>query len=184
VNAALLICATLGIAAPVEDEEPETVAPAPAPTTAPTPAPSTTATPPTSPSPPGREYDGVEHVEAAPALEPTPVEPATITTMDPAVAAELAALRARVESLESERKPAPRELGALRDRGGDLPFTSIGFGRSLGADRWGIRFSGYIQAQYQSNQLSEDQLQQGGQPLNRDRFMIRRGRARGARACD
>lgn len=42
----------------------------------------------------------------------------------------------------------------------------------------GLRVGGYIQAQYESNQQSEDQLQQGGVPLNQNRFLIRRARLR------
>ena len=42
----------------------------------------------------------------------------------------------------------------------------------------GIYASGYIQAQYENSQLSEDQLQQGGLPLNQDRFLVRRARIR------
>ncbi|HWB76659.1 MAG TPA: hypothetical protein VG755_16955, partial [Nannocystaceae bacterium] len=149
---AWIICAALGLAAPVEieieDEEPQV------PTPAPSPAPTITTPSPT------REYDGVEEIESTPAEMPEPVVPPA-TAMDPAVAAELASMRARIEVLEAERKTKPRAPTLRGDRGGDLPFTSIGFGRSLGVERWGVRFSGYIQAQYQSNQLSEDQLQQG-----------------------
>lgn len=36
----------------------------------------------------------------------------------------------------------------------------------------------YVQAEYQSHQDSEDQVQQGGAPLNRDRFLLRRARVR------
>ena len=42
----------------------------------------------------------------------------------------------------------------------------------------GLVFSGYVQAQYENSQASEDQLQQGGTPLNLDRFSIRRARLR------
>ncbi|HWP09201.1 MAG TPA: porin [Polyangiaceae bacterium] len=42
----------------------------------------------------------------------------------------------------------------------------------------GLRVGGYIQAQYETNQQSEDQLQQGGVPLNQNRFLIRRARLR------
>ncbi len=42
----------------------------------------------------------------------------------------------------------------------------------------GIRISGYLQAQYESHQDSENQLQQGGAPLNLDRFVLRRARVR------
>lgn len=46
----------------------------------------------------------------------------------------------------------------------------------------GLVFSGYVQAQYENSQASEDQLQQGGAPLNLDRFSIRRARLRVDRA--
>lgn len=39
-----------------------------------------------------------------------------------------------------------------------------------------------MQAQYESSQRSEDQLQQGGEPLNRDRFLVRRARLRAQRS--
>ena len=42
----------------------------------------------------------------------------------------------------------------------------------------GVVVSGYAQIQLEGSQLSEDQLQQGGLPLNRDRFVVRRGRLR------
>ncbi len=46
----------------------------------------------------------------------------------------------------------------------------------------GLVFSGYVQAQYEHSQISEDQLQQGGTPLNQDRFSVRRARLRVDRA--
>ncbi len=45
-------------------------------------------------------------------------------------------------------------------------------------DPIGLVVSGYVQTQLENSQLSEDQLQQGGVPLNRDRFVLRRGRLR------
>lgn len=38
--------------------------------------------------------------------------------------------------------------------------------------------TGYVQGELQSNQSSEDQLAQGGAPLNKDRFLLRRARVR------
>jgi hypothetical protein len=38
--------------------------------------------------------------------------------------------------------------------------------------------TGYVQAQYEASQASEDQLQQGDVPLNQDRFLVRRARVR------
>jgi hypothetical protein len=47
-----------------------------------------------------------------------------------------------------------------------------------------VRVSGFVQAQLQGSELSEDQLQQGGAPLNQDRFVLRRGRLRARRDFD
>lgn len=41
----------------------------------------------------------------------------------------------------------------------------------------GITLGGYLQAQYESHQDSQDQLFQGGAPMNQDRFLVRRARA-------
>jgi hypothetical protein len=38
--------------------------------------------------------------------------------------------------------------------------------------------TGYVQGEYQTNRASEDELAQGGVPLNRDRFVLRRARVR------
>ena len=43
---------------------------------------------------------------------------------------------------------------------------------------YGLRISGYLQTQYESSQFSEDEVQQGGALLNRDRFVLRRTRLR------
>lgn len=42
----------------------------------------------------------------------------------------------------------------------------------------GFGYGGFIQGQYLDSQLSEDQLQQGGTPLNRDEFTLRSARLR------
>lgn len=39
-----------------------------------------------------------------------------------------------------------------------------------------VRISGYLQTQYQGSQISEDELAPGGEPLNQDRFSVRRAR--------
>jgi hypothetical protein len=48
----------------------------------------------------------------------------------------------------------------------------------------GLRFKGYVHAQYVRSQLSEDQLQQGGTPLNQTQFLVRRARLRVDRVWD
>ncbi len=40
----------------------------------------------------------------------------------------------------------------------------------------GLQISGYLQAQYQHNQLSQDELTPDGHPYNQDRFVLRRAR--------
>jgi hypothetical protein len=42
----------------------------------------------------------------------------------------------------------------------------------------GIRVAGFVQGQLQFNQISEDQLQTSGTPLNRDQFVLRAARVR------
>lgn len=48
----------------------------------------------------------------------------------------------------------------------------------------GFKIGGYVQAQYQHNAISEDQLQQGGAPINQDQFLVRRARLRLDRGWD
>ena len=47
---------------------------------------------------------------------------------------------------------------------------------SVGAGTAGVSLYGYVQADYQIRQSSEDQLDASGLPLNQDRFLIRRAR--------
>ena len=172
----------------IEDEPSETPTPAPAPK----PAPIVNAAgrqPIAVPEAvPGPETSGPETSVATPVVTPTvtPAETEAAAAKVEVPVDELALLRARVEALEAERKvratrPRPR-LGPLL-RGNPAPRpdvapTQIGFGPGQGIDQWGVRISGYVQTQYQWSQLSEDQLQQGGTPLNQNRFLIRRGRVR------
>ena len=172
----------------IEDEPSETPTPAPAPK----PAPIVNAAgrqPIAVPEAvPGPETSGPETSVATSVVTPTvtPAETEAAAAKVEVPVDELALLRARVEALEAERKvratrPRPR-LGPLL-RGNPAPRpdvapTQIGFGPGQGIDQWGVRISGYVQTQYQWSQLSEDQLQQGGTPLNQNRFLIRRGRVR------
>jgi hypothetical protein len=74
-------------------------------------------------------------------------------------------------------QPAP---AVAPDEGALLPVRTAPprFDGNQVLDPVGLVVSGYVQAQLESSQLSEDQLQQGGLPLNRDRFVLRRGRLR------
>ena len=80
-----------------------------------------------------------------------------------------------VPDAPAPQPPPAQDLAPVR--GGREPSLTKGFLGPLG-----IWISGYIQAQYENSQLSEDQLQQGGAPLNDDRFLIRRARLRVDRA--
>ncbi|MDB4938049.1 MAG: phosphate-selective porin [Labilithrix sp.] len=91
------------------------------------------------------------------------------------------ALEARVRALEA-RAAASMPPAAPDDRGAGVrverePSLTGGVTGPLG-----LVFSGYVQGQYEHNQLSEDQLQQGGVVLNQDRFLVRRARLRVDRA--
>ncbi len=67
-------------------------------------------------------------------------------------------------------KPAPRA-----PRTPPVALDADPYARSVPL---GFTIGGYLQAQFEAHQLSEDQLQQGGSPLNQDRFLLRRGRLR------
>lgn len=86
-------------------------------------------------------------------------------------------LEARIAALEAAKgKPSPAAESDLV-RVTREPSLTGGFSGPLG-----LVISGYAQAQYENSQLSEDQLQQGGIPLNQDRFLVRRARIRVDRA--
>ncbi|MBU6162094.1 MAG: hypothetical protein KGO50_13335 [Myxococcales bacterium] len=63
-------------------------------------------------------------------------------------------------------------------QGPDRQGPEIRSGRFVERQQFGLYVSGFVQTQYQSSQLSEDELQQGGGTLNRDRFVVRRARIR------
>lgn len=74
-----------------------------------------------------------------------------------------------------------RELEALRERLTRLEAAEASRKQAEAAaprSLPGLKFGGYLQAQFEANQLSEDQLQQGGAPLNQNRFVLRRARLR------
>lgn len=102
---------------------------------------------------------------------------ARILALEQRLADQEQTLRAPATSPMPQPQPRRRVVHFGLERP-ELPPTSVGFGPGLGVSEWGVRLSGYVQAQYQWNQLSEDQLGQGGVVLNRNRFMVRRGRIR------
>jgi hypothetical protein len=89
---------------------------------------------------------------------------------------QLDALREKVTALEAQQ--SPRAAPSTTAAAGPPPPP-------LGAEAFwpwvlppeGIGFGAYLQAQYESHQDSQDQLFQGGAPMNQDRFLVRRARA-------
>jgi hypothetical protein len=79
-----------------------------------------------------------------------------------------AALDARIKELDARLAATPKESAT--------PAAPTSFVDSLLPGDFAI--SAYIQAQYESHQDSQDQVQQGGSYLNQDRFSVRRGRVR------
>jgi hypothetical protein len=118
-------------------------------------------------------------VPPGPALpEVTPPPPAVSKEEVDALRAQLAALEERLAASDAAHTAHTESEQAARDEAARAQTEKE---RRTLLDRLaklGVTFSGYVQAQYGQNQISEDQLQQGGAPLNQDRFVIRRGRLR------
>lgn len=138
---------------------------------------------------------------AAPAAAP----PAAVVTVAPSVpqavvvpapvAAPTALLPAQVP-VAAMPAPRPDEVAALREevrllrgeveaqRRGSHPAPPPVVPKGLGYEPvwpWmlppeGLSVASYLQAQYETHQDSQDQLNSNGQPLNQDRFSIRRAR--------
>lgn len=117
--------------------------------------------------------------DAQPTLPaPPPTQPATSTapSHDEDVAAlreEVRALRAEVEAQRVAPKPdpaAPAPPPAPKPLGYESFWPWI-------LPPEGTSAYGYVQAQYETHQDSQDQLNANGTPLNQDRFSVRRARA-------
>jgi hypothetical protein len=94
-----------------------------------------------------------------------PSVPATVTATD-----QLATPR-RADQ-KDQRAPAEDGPVNLERRAYTRPIPS------------GLQIGGYVQAQYQHNAISEDQLEQGGSPINQNEFLVRRARLRVDRGWD
>jgi hypothetical protein len=123
-------------------------------------------------------------VPGAAAAKPTPEgsnQPAAPAANDSQLKQELALLRARLDVLEAERaRPVATPPTRVTPPPAQIPLGTDIIEKSATSRPvpTGLHIGGYLQAQYESNQMSEDQLQQGGSPLNQDRFTLRRGRLR------
>ncbi len=113
----------------------------------------------------------------SPEAKPAPLPPAPPAPLgdDSALKRELAELEQRVERMEQARvtPPAPKPQEAVSAQSVDLEKNALS--RPVPT---GTRISGYLQAQFEVNQISESQLDQSGSPLNQNRFSLRRGRLR------
>ncbi len=124
---------------------------------------------------------------AAPSSAPSAPQPSAAAGPPPepsaASAEEVAALRARLDALEAKQAHEPSHP-IVR---GDLSTTPI---TSLDGSPWSrvwprdFVIGGYVQGQYQHSQLSQDQLDANGNPLNQNRFLVRRARLRVDRGWD
>ena len=148
--------------------------PTPAPTSGPTAAPTTGVAGTAAPAPPSPG--------ATPPSAPTPSTPtpSNAAVSDPktaelerrleAVEAELA----RREKLDDERASRPAQPNATPSFPEIVNLEKTAHSRPIPT---GFVISGYLQADYDHSQLSQDQLQQGV-PLNQNEFLLRRGRIR------
>ncbi|MEI9936288.1 MAG: hypothetical protein WDO69_03605 [Pseudomonadota bacterium] len=91
---------------------------------------------------------------------------------------EVAELRERLESLEHARAAASTAPSAIVEKAPAIAAAKLEANGTLLPVPKGFKIGGYLQTQFESNQLSSDQLQTGGVPYNQDRFSLRRGRLR------
>jgi len=114
---------------------------------------------------------------APPAASPEPAPSAPEPTKSPAEGAADDARDGRIKALEtqlaqmSDRLDAELRARTLHPSPAPLPAPAP-------AVHWydSMQLSAYVQAQVEFHQDSDDQLAVGGQPLNQNRFVLRRGR--------
>jgi len=126
---------------------------------------------------PAAEQDVEIEVESAPATsapEPAPVTRDEVT----ALRAELTALQQRLSASEAERAAQSARDEATRSEAQRAEEEQERRSLLDRATKLGVSVSGYLQTQYGRSELSQDELLQGGTPLNQNRFSVRRGRVR------
>jgi len=136
---------------------------------------------PAAPAPPAAAADDDLELPAGPASDAKPAPPASSSApASPAPAATTAASKPGSAPNAATTISAGKEsaaAGVTADAG--APKASDPKPAAASAS-WteGLRLGGWLQAEYQHNQISEDQLAQGGAPINQNRFVLRRARVR------
>ena len=117
---------------------------------------------------------------AAPSSEAQRAENAARDARVKALEAQLAQVSARLDAEEKARAEATAKASAAKGavaKEGEAP-TAPPAAKTPAVTHWydGVVLSAYAQAQLEFHQESDDQLAVGGQPLNQNRFLLRRGR--------
>jgi hypothetical protein len=150
------------------------------------PAPAAGAQPgPAKPAEPGKPADGKPSDAKPGDAKPGDAKPGGPTT--PASRdARIRELESKVERLTravSEIKAPPPPTEPVPPKGAEPAARAAETPSDLDALR-GIVVSGYVQAQLENHEDSEDQVRPGGVPYNQNRFLIRRGRVKIEREWD
>jgi len=129
---------------------------------------------------PAPAQDDVEiNVGSNPGVQQNAAAPTASAAEIVALREQLAGIEARLVAAEAradDREAAQHEAEAREQEREKALEEQKGLLRKLA--KLGVSISGYVQVQYGQNQLSQDELQQGGSPYNQDRFAVRRGRLR------
>lgn len=173
--------------APEAEDDVEIPAAPPAPPAASAPSPPPAAAAPSAAPAPEGEGDDLEIPAAAAPVEPAPPSPAPplvapappasapASTAGASGAAETAAQPVTASPVATEPPVTAEPPRAARAA---LPTGNLERTAHSRPVPWGLLFSGFLQAQYFHSALSEDQLEQSGDPFNRDVFAVRAARLR------
>ena len=117
---------------------------------------------------------------AADSATPAPAEPAPPPAPDAALSKEVSLQRADLDEQDArvqELEKLVKDLKIAQTPKVVPPPPVI----TAPVDAFPLKVTGYVQAQYEGHQDSEDQLLPGGAPLNQNRFLLRRVRLKLAR---
>jgi len=112
---------------------------------------------------------------ATPLAAPTPTAPSDAAKLEAERAANVAR-EARIEALETQLARLTESVGSEQQARAAAPVAPPP--RAPAVWHWydDVQLSAYAQAQLEFHRDSDDQLAVGGQPLNQNRFLLRRGR--------